>query len=106
MLPAVPAITMTSREIAELTGKRHDHVLRDAEKMLADLGQTSPHFWGELPDGYGRPQKIAHLPKRETLILISGYSVELRAVIIDRWQQLEQGGATLPGIPRTYAQAL
>jgi phage regulator Rha-like protein len=25
-------------EIAALTGKRHDHVLRDADKMLKELG--------------------------------------------------------------------
>lgn len=26
--------TMTSREIAELTGKRHDNVIRDIEKIV------------------------------------------------------------------------
>lgn len=38
--------TMTSREIGELIGKRHHYILRDVKKLLADLGQTSPKFWG------------------------------------------------------------
>ena len=30
-------LTMSSLEIAELTGKRHDNVMADIEKMLKDL---------------------------------------------------------------------
>lgn len=86
-------LTMTSREIAELTGKRHDHVVRDIEKMLEDLGETSPQIWGDLNDAYGRPQRVAFLPKRECLILVTGYSLPLRAKIIDRWQELEAQAA-------------
>lgn len=35
------ALTMTSREIAELTGKRHDNVMRDIRTMLDDLEHSS-----------------------------------------------------------------
>lgn len=103
----VDAVTMCSREIAELTGKRHDHVLRDIETMLKSLGQTSPQIWGELPDSQGKPQRVANLPKRECLILVSGYSVELRARIIDRWQALEQPEVmpTLPNFADPVAAA-
>lgn len=99
-----PVLTMSSREIAELTGKRHDHVLRDTENMLSELGQTSPQFWGELPDSYGRPQKVALLPKDLTITLVAGYNVVVRHAIVKRWQELEAGQT--PKIPQTLAQAL
>lgn len=44
---------MSTREIAELTGKRHDNVLTDTRKMLAELGTTSPEFSAHAPDAYG-----------------------------------------------------
>ncbi len=101
------ARTMTSREIAELTGKEHRNVLADIRVMLADLGLTSADFSADLPDAYGRPQPAFRLPKRECLILVSGYSVQMRARIIDRWQELESGAApAAPALPRTFAEAL
>ena len=92
-VPMPPAAhSMSSREIAELTGKRHDNVLTDCRKMLIELhGEggllrfEDTHFHEQN----GQHYPIFRLPKRETLILISGYSVELRARIIDRWQALE-----------------
>lgn len=82
-------LTMSSREIAELTGKEHKNVLADIRKMLEELGQTLAEFSADVQDAYGRLQPAFKLPKRETLILVSGYSVELRARIVDRWQELE-----------------
>ena len=81
--------TMSSQEIAKLTGKRHDNVTVDIEKMLNALKLQSPDFSGDYIDSRGRTHPCFNLPKRETLILVSGYSVELRAKIIDRWQALE-----------------
>ncbi|WP_208436439.1 Rha family transcriptional regulator, partial [Bartonella vinsonii] len=84
--------TMSSVEIAELCSKRHDHVMRDIKKMLEELYYEGgfPKFGGTYLDTQGRPQNCYNLPKRECLILVSGYSTALRAKIIDRWQQLEQ----------------
>lgn len=79
--------TMSSREIAELTGKRHDNVRADIEKMGKELSLTFQEK-AEPSEG-GRPSKVYHLEKRETLILVSGYNMAMRATIIDRWQVLE-----------------
>ena len=37
ILPVMKSLTMTSREIAELTGKRHDNVLRDIDELLKEI---------------------------------------------------------------------
>lgn len=94
--------TMTSREIAELTGKRHDHVMRDARQMLEEIG--SPQNWGSLPDSYGRPQPVLLLDKEQSLCLVAGYSAPMRMAIIKRWQELEAQQA--PKLPQTFAEAL
>lgn len=88
-------LTMSSREIAELKGERHDHVMRDIKVMLDGLKINGPKFGGVYQDAKGETRPSFNLPKRETLILVSGYSVELRARIIDRWMELE-AAATQP----------
>ena len=89
LLETINSQTMSSREIAKLTGKRHDHVLRDIRNMFESLDIQSPQNWVDYKDSKGRIFQECNLPKRETLILVSGYSVTLRAKIIDRWAYLE-----------------
>jgi phage antirepressor YoqD-like protein len=81
--------TMTSREIALLTAKDHRNVLADARTMLESLGIDCADFSAQYIDASGKSNPMFVLPKRETLILVSGYSVAMRAKIIDRWQELE-----------------
>lgn len=63
--------------------------MRDIRSMLAGLDITHPNFGGRYVDPTGRSLACFNLPKRETLIPVSGYSVELRARIIDRWMEPE-----------------
>jgi Rha family phage regulatory protein len=87
----VPARTMSSVEIAKFCEKRHDNVLRDIREMLVALhGEDEAlRFEGYYTAENGKRNPCFNLPKRETLVLVSGYSVEVRARIIDRWQELE-----------------
>ncbi|WP_244647857.1 Rha family transcriptional regulator [Pseudomonas sp. CFBP 13727] len=47
---AVTRHVMSSREIAEVTGKRHDHVIRDVRRMLFELEITCPKFGASYQD--------------------------------------------------------
>lgn len=80
--------SMSSLEIAELTGKQHKDVLYDIRKMLDELGVLAADF-SATRKVRGREYEVFNLPKRETLTLVSGYSVTMRSTIIDRWQELE-----------------
>ncbi len=75
----VKTISMTTVEIAEQTGKRPDHVKRDAERMLLELhGETGLLFYQEsYINTQNKKQPCYRLPKREVLILVSGYSISL-----------------------------
>lgn len=101
------SLTMSSREIAELTLKNHKDVMRDIRVMLDGLEIQSAQFCADYKDARGRVQKELRLPKRETLILVSGYNVQMRAKIIDRWQELEaQTASPQFQIPQTMGEAL
>lgn len=122
--------TMSSLEIAELTGKRHDNVLRDIEEMLAALEEPllkteEPPETGKggvlsfedtpIRGSYTNPQNgqvypCFHLPQDLTLTLVAGYSVVLRHRIIKRWLELELEVAkktlSIPGLPPALALAV
>ena len=75
---------MTSREIAELTGKLHQDVLRDTRGMLAQLEITASSFAGSYKDRTGRTLPLFSLPTDLTITLVSGYSVAMRHRIVTR----------------------
>lgn len=101
-------LTMSSLEIAKLTEKAHRNVMSDIRAMLLELhgeGGVLSFEHTHLNPQNGQSYPIFRLPKRECLILVSGYSITLRAKIIDRWQQLEDALAAkaLEAAPPTTA---
>ena len=96
---------MSSREIAELTGKNHSHVFRDARKMLDELNEEYQEYiqiWTH-PQNKQSYEEYA-LPKDLTITLISGYNLKMRHAITKRWIELESNPQFK--IPQTLSQAL
>jgi len=99
--------TMSSREIAELTGKQHKHVMVDIGKMLVDLEEDEPLFRHIYFDSMNREQREYQLGRELTETLLTGYSAVLRRKVIARWRELEGQVAThAPALPQDYIQAL
>lgn len=96
---------MSSLEIAELTGKRHDAILRDIRNLLKQ--GVSAHNFVETSyrDKSNRQSPCFELTKKGCLIPASGYDAVLREKIIDRWEQLELEKRK-PQTPQTYLEAL
>lgn len=100
--------TMSSLEIAELTGKRHDNVMADIRRILDEVGISAPKFSGVYKNQQGRDTPCFNLPRRECDLVIAGYSAVYRLAIIDRWHELETKQATKPQfkLPGNYIEAL
>lgn len=82
--------TMTSREIAELTGKEHFHVRRDIESMFFELQEDASNFGCIYLDSMNRSQSEYRLNRELTEILLLGYSAPLRRKVIARLRELEE----------------
>lgn len=99
--------TMSSLQIAEITGKRHDAVLRDIKNLLSQ-GVNAHNFVAvEYIDKKGELRPCYQLTKKGCLILASGYNAKLREKIIDRWEELETGkhdGGFQ--VPQSFSEAL
>lgn len=99
-------VTMSSREIASLTGKQHKDVIRDVrvmrqalEKDGADLRHLVEH-----KDSRGYTAEFL-LDRTLTETLLTGYSIPLRHRVIVHLAELEQRAAP-PALPQTLPEAL
>ncbi|MFB2732565.1 Rha family transcriptional regulator [Shewanella mangrovisoli] len=89
---------MSSREIAELTGKKHAHICRDIRSMLEQLGTAESKFGSGYFDANNQQRTEYLLPRRECEILVTGYDVVRRAAVIDRWLELETKQSQIPNM--------
>ena len=84
--------TMSSLEVAELTGRRHDQVLRTARELVEQgVTQSVETRYRHEQNGVEYPEH--RLNKRDSLVLVARLSPEFTGRIVDRWMQLEAAAA-------------
>jgi len=83
---------MTSREIAELTGKRHRDVLRDIDVLINSLRADlrSGFKSSTYIDSTGKSNRQYEMDRDSTYCLVAGYDATARMLIIKRWRELEE----------------
>lgn len=99
--------TMSSQEIADLVGKRHDNVKRTIESLVERGVIQSPQI-EEIPTAT-KPAAVFVFSgaqgKRDSIVVVAQLSPEFTAALVDRWQALEHEHAA-PAIPKTLPEAL
>ena len=84
---------MSSREIAEITGKQHKNVIRDCDRLndsYEKLGLLKIEQGYYTHENTGNQQhRECLLTKIQTMDLMTGYNTELRIKVNRRWEELE-----------------
>lgn len=103
-------IKMTSIEIAELVGSRHDKVKQSIERLaVRGVIRNPPMVVFEKINKLGLLRGVdayvfeGEQGKRDSIIVVAQLSPEFTARLVDRWRELE--GATAK-IPQTFSEAL
>ncbi|HHF6669796.1 TPA: phage antirepressor KilAC domain-containing protein [Haemophilus influenzae] len=98
-------LTMSSREIAEITHKEHKNVLRVIRDLIEQnlVAQIEPlkfEYRNQWFDYY-------ELNKRDTfVVVVARLSPEFTAAVVDRWQALENRQKPTALIPQSFSEAL
>ena len=88
-------ITTDSRNVADVFGKRHDHVIRDIENLKKDTPNFGEMFFeGTKPDTYGRDQKVFVMNRDGFMLLAMGFTgsdaIKWKIKYIDAFNMMER----------------
>ena len=100
--------TMTSLEIAEVTGRNHKDVMRSIREMEEAWVKVNGRKFAlvEYKDAKGEMRPCYSLSKTECLYIATKFNDEARAKLILRWEELETKEVSLIKVPKTFAEAL
>ena len=97
---------MTSLQIAEITGKPHNDVMKAIRKMEPAWSKINEGNFSlvEYKDKKGETRPCYSLNKEECLYIATKFNDEARAKLIKRWKELEE--QSKPSVPQNYLEAL
>lgn len=100
--------TMTSLEIAEITGRNHKDVMRSIREMEDAWVKVNGRKFAlvEYKDAKGEMRPCYSLSKTECLYVATKFNDEARAKLILRWEELETKEVSVAKVPTTFAEAL
>ncbi len=99
------SLTMSSQEIAELVGSRHDNVRTTIQRLAARGVIQLPamqEVQNHLRQGVATYVFSGEKGKRDSLVVVAQLSPEFTGAIVDRWQELERSA----GKPMTQAELI
>ena len=99
-------MTMTSKEMADLTEKRHDSVKRTIETLANQGVIAQPQIVDGNKAANGVVEKLYCIGKRDSYVIVAQLSPEFTARLVDRWQQLEDQAKPLHLVPQSLPEAL
>lgn len=100
---------MTSKEIATITGKPHNDVLKAIRAMENAWVKVNGGNFSlvEYTDAKGEKRPMYQLNKTECLYIATKFNDEARAKLVIRWEELEtKERQNVPALPQTYLEAL
>lgn len=102
---------MTSLQIAEITGKPHNDVMKAIRKMEPAWERVQEGNFSlmqeevETNNGGHKMRPYYSLNKEECLYIATKFNDEARAKLIKRWKELEEQHQK-PSVPQNYLEAL
>lgn len=88
----ISEVQMTSRELAELTGKQHSHVMRDIRNEIDSLGNEGQSIFGESSyvNSQNKQQPCYTFGKKGAMQLALKYDAVTRFKVINKLEELEK----------------
>lgn len=100
--------TMTSLEIAEVTGRNHKDVMRSIREMEDAWAKVNGRKFAlvEYKDAKGEMRPCYSLNKTECLYIATKFNDEARAKLVLRWEELETKERNQYQVPQSFAESL